>query len=382
MEDPEARRHRNPGEAVTSRRPRNRRFWLNAGTTLALAVSLAACQRKPQVELPPADSTLSSSPDSGVVQLRRAQQMWESGTDLAAAASSTARVVQADLAVVDPADWARRAEFLLDSLGVGAETATAPCALVLSVFSRSNPDAGSWPFLYSCGTDAKRPNGGVDMQSIEGKDLRVQSAASRGLGSGGDSLRGVAVLFTRRNAGGASPLLMAWKARAKGWDLAQTLGPDSLGGFGSGDFESAMGDTAIDLVTRTYRTPSGFLECATCPHVYSIHRFRWRPTGFERVEDQDVPSTYSTFVRFIKALVAGNVVAAEAMVSDLRLIAEARALEWDRTKGVWRPAPGADESPLKLMFFRGQSEAYEVRFQRQGGEWLIAGFAKVDRSIE
>jgi hypothetical protein len=341
---------------------------------VALLVTLAACQRRADMQLPPPDSTLSAAPDSGVVELRHAQQMWEGGGDFAGAATATAEALRRDLAPVDPGDWARRAEFLLDSLGVGAETALAPCALVVGMFSRSNPEAGTWPYLFWCDST------GVQAQPIEGRDLRVQAAASRGL-AGADSARGVAVLFSRRGAGGATPLLMTWKPDGSRWSLQQTLGADSLGGFGGGDFE-ALADTAIDVVTRTYRTPPGFLECATCPHVFSVHRFRWRAGGFQRIEDQDVPSTYSTFVRFIRALVAGDRAAAEAAVTDPRWIREAQTLEWDRSKGVWRPAPGADESPVRLVFFRGQTEAYEVRFQQAGTDWRIAGFEKVERSIE
>ena len=191
-------------------------------------------------------------------------------------------------------------------------------------------------------------------------------------------------MFTRRGTSGPAPLVMTWTQPRGGtrWTLAQTLGPDSLGGSGSGDFE-ASADTAIGLVTRTYRTPPGFQECATCPHAYSTHRFLLGPTGFLRVEDQEVPSTYSTFVRFVRSLVAGDRLQAQSLVTDPRLINDALRFEWHYGRGVWRTAPGTgDESPLKLVFFRGQTEAYAVHFQQRGNDWLISGIEPVTRAVE
>ena len=157
---------------------------------------------------------------------------------------------------------------------------------------------------------------------------------------------------------------MVWQQRSGRWALQQTLGSDSLGGLGTGEFE-APGDST-DLVTRTYRVPRYFAECATCPHAYGMHRFRWRASGFERIEDRVVPSTYSTFVAFIQSLLAGDRDAGTALVTQPSLVDAAIHAEWNQAKGTWRIAPVTDETPRRLVFFRGEKDAYRVEFEQRG----------------
>jgi hypothetical protein len=161
--------------------------------------------------------------------------------------------------------------------------------------------------------------------------------------------------------------------------VIQTLGPDSLGGFGAGVFESVRGDT-MDLVVRTYRPLPRFDECATCPHAYWNHRFRWTERGYERAGAEPEPSPYATFARFIGALVGGHD-PAEYVVSEV-VIEQARALEWDRAKGVWRVAPGTEGEGPELTMFRGSGETYRLAFEPRGGDWLLAGIEVVPRSVE
>ena len=352
-------------------------------TALAVvALAGVGCQRRVQLLPRDADSTGASLADSASSLLRSAQIGWESGDDEAAAAAS-ARALQADLLGRPPLEWTHRADFLLDSLGIGADFADAPCVLVVNYFSRSDPESGAWPYLYWCGQD------GIETQAIEGRGQRVQQVVARGLGgdavvADADSGRAVAVLFSRRATSGPAPLAMTWSYDARGpkhWHLAQSLGADSLGGFGTGDFEAAS-DTIVYLVARTYRAPAGFQECTTCPHLYMTHRFRWRTGGFVRVSDETAPSTYATFVQFIQALTAGDARTAESFVTDPGVVAEAQKLDWQHPKGAWRTAPTSDESPLRLTFYRGQQESYLVRFESHGGNWLISGFDSVPRNVE
>ena len=175
---------------------------------------------------------------------------------------------------------------------------------------------------------------------------------------------------------------MVWEApgRSDQLKLIQTLGPDSLGGVGTGEFETTA-DTVIDLVARTYRQHALFDECATCPHVYVVHRFRWVARGFERVEQSPVASPYSTFVEFIEALRAGDLGAA-GRVADPSLIEKARHLDWGKPAGAWRIAPAADETPQRMVFFRGEKESYRVQFEQRGADFVITDFEAVSRSVE
>lgn len=350
------------------------------GLLIACGWTAAGCQRRTSLVTIPADSTGMAIADSAEIAVRDAQQLWDTGTpDVAAAA--TARLLAREFRGREPGAWRERASYLLDSLGVGAEFAEAPCGLIVNFFSRSDPDGGAWPYLYWCGAN------GVALQAIEGKNLHLQSLVARGLvgtGVGSDTLRRIAAVFTRRAAGGSQPLVFTWEPGSNGpehWVVIQTLGPDSLGGYGTAGFD-AISDTEAELSARTYRTPPGFAECATCPHAYTTARFRWTPEGFERTDFATVPSPYASFAAFIQALVADDRAAAETHVSDPALVAEALNLEWHVKKGPWRPAPDVDESPLNLTFFRGQKDSYTVHFRSQGRDFVITGFEPVVRSVE
>jgi hypothetical protein len=352
-----------------------------AAVLLAFALATVGCQRRSNIVLVPPDSTNAALTDSVEIALRDAQQQWDAG-NAEAAAAATARLLGFEFRAREPGGWRDRAGYLLDSLGVGAEFAEGPCVLIVNFFARSDPDGGSWPFIYWCGSK------GTAYQPIEGKNLRLQDLASRGLvptGVGADSSRRVAASFIRRAPGGPQPVVMAWALPPKEperWKLVQTLGPDSLGGFGHASFDKVVSDTDAELSARAYRTPPGFVECATCPHVFTTTRFLWTEHGFERTEFRAIPSPYATFVAFIQALVANNRAAAEQFVTDPALVPAALELDWHVKKGSWRPAPGADETPLNMTFFRGQKDAFSVHFSPRGSDWVITGFEPVDRPVD
>ncbi len=338
---------------------------------LAFAGSLAGCDRRPRLVPASADS-LGAGDDSVSILAREAMRQWESGQSEPAAAT-TARVVLARLSA-DPSDgWGERVRSLLDSLHVGAEVAGAGRAAVVNLFSRAEGESASWPYFYWGERDAVR------MQPLEGRGMRLVDMASRGFeaAGAGDSAQ-VAVLWGRRAAAGQQPLLLTWRHAPGGrWDLSQTLGPDSLGGTGSGQFEGRV------LVTRTFRATPWFDECATCPHVYWERRFGWGPQGFVREDERMVPSPYATFAAFLGALVAGDRDAAERFVADASLVEFARRYEWhDPALGRWRPAPGTEANSPEMVFFRGRSEAFRVTFQPRGAGWVVLGFEATTRSVE
>ena len=157
---------------------------------------------------------------------------------------------------------------------------------------------------------------------------------------------------------------------------------DSLGGVGAVEIR-AESDTSLVLTAHTFRGMPRFEECATCPHVYLLHRFRWGARGFARIEDREVPSPYSSFVQFVLALGAGDNDAAALLVTDPALLEQARLFEFSALpKGMWRVAPATDESAGAIVFFRGQQEAYRVSFEPRGESWLISAIKPTTRSIE
>jgi len=337
-----------------------------------LLAAQAGCDRKPRLVPASADS-LSAGQDSIAILTRLASQHWEAGQPEQAAAVS-ARVVRARLdAEPVTSNWGDRARSLLDSLGISAEVSGNTGAVVVNLFSRAEGEGVSWPYFFWSEPE------GVRVQPLEGRGMRLQDAAVRGFidGAAGDSSQ-LAVLWGRRGGAGPQPLLLTWRhARGGRWDLAQTLGPDSLGGTGSGQFDGR------DLVTRTFRATPFFDECATCPHVYHERRFTWETQGFTRVDDRVVPSPYATFATLVGALVAGDREEAERQVSDPSLVDFARRYEWhDQALGRWRPAPGTEATAAEMVFFRGRSDAFHVTFQPRGARWVVLGFESTTRSVE
>jgi hypothetical protein len=350
---------------------------LRRGTAAALAVALAlvtttGCGTRQRYHPLPADTTAAVPADSIEAIAKNARDRWDAGAGQDAARLS-ASLVLADLHQVAPADWSDRERAFLDSLAIGAEVGSAPGALLVNFFSRSDPEHGSWPYLFWA-TDA-----GPRTQALEGRDLRFSDLATRP--GPGAQPSAVAALFTRRPAGNGQPIVFAWKAAPGGtFTLAQTLGPDSLGGAGSGDF--SMRDTVLVLQTRTYRTIRGFSECATCPHVYATHVFEWTPAGFVRRSDEEAPSPYSTFVRFVLALQAGDREIGTAQLTDPSLWDQARQFEWEKPKAPWRVAPSTDETAHEMTFLRGEKEAYRVSFEGRAGGWRISGIEATTPSVD
>lgn len=359
--------------------PRPRPLHSICACALAMA-ALAGCHRRPQFT-PGSDNDSTAVSDSATARLQSLSDRWEQPDGGDDAARLTGAVLLEDLrahARAEPQlDWADRARSLLDSLGIGAEVAGTRCALAVNLFARSNPGAGSWPWAFWCGAR------GIEGHSIEGGGMALLAVSARGLYGQPPKppgTPGVAVLFGRRAATGAQPILYAYRPEEGGLELAQTLGPDSLGGAGTGAFETVT-DTVV-LTTRTWRGTPHFDECPTCPHVERVHRFRWAERGFERVADATVPSPYATFVGFIAALMGGDASGAEARVSDPVLVDAAKRAQFDQPRGSWRVAPQTDPRAGEITFFRGGSEAWHVRFERRGADWVIAAFEPTSRTVE
>ncbi len=261
---------------------------------VAALVTVTSCDRTPRLVPASADS-LSVSQDSVSILSRMASEKWESGQPEQAAALS-ARVVRTRLETRGGDVWSDRARELLDSLGVAAEVVGHGRIAVVNLFSRAEVEGGSWPYIFWS------EGGAVHLQTLEGRGMRLLDATVRGFGDdGATDAAELAVVWGRRAAAGQQPLLLTWRhARGGRWDLAQTLGPDSLGGTGSGQFDDQ------DLVTKTFRPTPWFDECATCPHVFHERRFTWAADGFARQDDRIVASPYATFTSFLGALIGGD----------------------------------------------------------------------------
>lgn len=364
---------------MTRNRPRPLGMLLLAACA---ALAIAGCDRRPRLVPAGADSLAAISRDSLAILARNVQDRWEAGDDPDEAARLSAVLVLTDLDRRNPSEWGNRTREFLDSLAIGAELASAPCVQAINFFSRANPEAGSWPYLIWCGENHPR------MQPLDAGGMHLLAVGTATLPPAtlvpGANLptSAVALLYTHRSAGGQQPLIMVWSHVKKDdpWNLAQTMGADSLGGVGSG--ELAERDTALELTTRTYQITRGFDECPTCPHVYRTRHFRLTATGFMKIDESVNPSPYAAFVQFIAALSAGDKDALARLAASNDLADQARRLNWDKSGPTWRVAPETDPAATTMVFFRGRDEAYKVTFAAHDDDWMISGIEQVSSTIE
>ena len=347
---------------------------------LGLAVALAGltgCDRTPRFRPPEAaDSTAAVPSDSNAFYIQMARDRWESPETGEEAADLTARVVLQDLRNRPDEPVGTRARALLDSLTVGAETAGGGRWVVANLFARSNPTAGSYPYLFW------RDEGGTRYQALEAGGMHLVGAIEDVEGRKNDAAR-VAALFTRIGAGGQQPFVFVWHRPTSGssWSLSQSLGADSLGSVGSARFVPP-GQDGVVLVSRATIPARGFDECATCPHVYRVRRFRWSDGGLMSAGEEVERSPYYAFVQLIHALVANDPEGARAWMADPELVEAAVGYEWGRSKGLWRLAPGSSPNQRDLVMFRGSQEAYRIHFSSRGDDWVITDFEPTSRNIE
>jgi len=342
-------------------------------------LALGACTRKPPQFVPPgADSSAAVGADSFAVLVGRALELWDT-QDGANAAPATARLLLDDLRRHPDQRPGDRARTFVDSCGFSAEVAGSVDLAAVSVFSRSDPGGESWPFLFW------RDGNAVNFQAIEGNGMRLLDLAlrPREAGAPADMPQQAAAIYGRTGPRGQQPVVIAWRRPVDGkrWTLAQTLGPDSLGGVGTAEFVGQAGG-GTGLEARTYRTTAGFDECPTCPHIHRTLRFDWGPDGFHKTSEEVAASPYYTFVQFIAALSVNDREMAQRLVSDSSLLDAAGQSEWGKAKGLWRLAPGTDESAEEMIFFRGAREAYKVRFASRDGRWIITDLHPTQRSVE
>jgi hypothetical protein len=348
-----------------------------ASVALALAALTAwGCDRTPRFRPAEADSTGAVPADSGAIYVQMARERWEDPEQGEEAADLTARVLVQDLRNRPDEPIVRRTRSLLDSLAFGAEVAGGESFVVTNLFARSNPSAGSIPYLLWRDGEATR------LQSLEAAGMRLVGALAA---PGSDDPQGsrIAVLFTRQGPAGQQPFVFVWQRppEASAWRLAQALGGDSLGTVGSARFLMGEYDGSV-LESRATMPTRGFDECATCPHVYRVRRFRWAETGLVATSQEIERSPYYSFVQFVQALEASDLDGAQRFAADPSLVDGALAYGWGTRRGLWRLAPASSPNSRELILFRGSQEAYRVHFAERGGDWVVAALEPTSRTIE
>jgi len=350
-------------------------YAASACAALVLLLAVAGCDRKPRLVPEGADSTTTMTADSMAVYVQMAQQRWDSPDQIEEAAGLIARVLFDDLRAHPDASVIGRARDFLDSLRTGAELFGTDDLAVVNLFARSNPTAGSWPWI--AWRDAE---GSLRSQALDAIGMHLDGVSVDA--DEGENVR-VAALFTRTTGQGQSPYVFVWQKPPTGsmFRLAQSLGSDSLGTTGTARLMDP-GPSGVVLMSRTYQIMRGFSECPSCPHIYRTRSFRWGATGLVSAADEVENTPYSSFVQFILALSAGDRELAAYHVADPMVVETAIGYQFGQSRGLWRLSPGSTANARELILLRGSSEAYKVQFTRRGEEWLITSLEPSNRNIE
>jgi hypothetical protein len=341
------------------------------------ALALVSCDRSPRFKGAGADSTAMVPPDSNATYIQMARVRWDDPEQGAEAADLTARVLLQDLRNHPNAAIYDRARELLDSLTFGVETGGGSTFILTNLFARSNPSAGSYPYLFW------REAGATHSQALEAGGMHLVGALAEPQGQSGTPGTRIAGLFSRVSSSGQQPFVFVWQHPPGGasWRLVQSLGADSLGAIGSARLTPPDANGVV-LVSRATMPARGFDECATCAHVNRVRSFRWGEPGLVLAQEDIERTPYYTFVQLIQALVANDWNEAGRWVADPSLLDSAIGYGWGASKGSWRLAPGTPPTDKDLVLFRGPQEAYRVHFSPRGEDWIITGFEPTTRSVE
>ena len=344
---------------------------------LAVCAALSGCDRKPRLVPAGADSTAAIPADSMAIYVQMAQQRWDAPDQMEEAANLVARVLVDDLRGHPEASLSGRARDFLDSLRTGAELFGGGDVVVVNLFSRSDPTAGSWPWIIW--REAGQP---LRSQSLDASGMHLEGVAVDA-GEAESGTARVAALFTRGGPQGQSPFVFVWQRPPGGsqYRLAQSLGSDSLGTTGTARLMEATASGVV-LMSRTYQIARGFSECPSCPHIYRTRSFRWGAQGLVSAGDEIERSAYSTFVQFILALGAGDRDLAAQHTADPSVVETALGYQFGQSRGIWRLSPGSPTNARELILLRGSAEAYRVQFTRHGDGWVITSIEPSNRNIE
>jgi hypothetical protein len=273
----------------------------------------------------------------------------------------------------------------IDSLGLDTEVAIDPAqptfALVM-VHNPFRPAAGSvaWLYWYRLG------------------DLRVQGVSFRGgheasmkvwYSAAADAPYEWAVLDRVPGKEGYNFTLLRLDSRGFFWqaDQYEGLGPDLSDAIEAG-FMDVNRDGRPELLAWSKADPESLFEaCRGCPSLLTERLYTLAPDGYELDDSRMLPSTYSTFVLFIRLLRQQNRAAAARLLEDPAKLDRVLALGWaeGRGRGLWRVESVETDRTWPswlIVRFRGPKgeQHWVVHFTQKDGRWLIKDWLLEPRS--
>ncbi|MEO6463037.1 MAG: hypothetical protein ABIP29_08160, partial [Candidatus Eisenbacteria bacterium] len=190
-------------------------------------------------------------------------------------------------------------------------------------------------------------------------------------------------LLDRRRTGDTAEAfftLLRLAPNAQVWSVIQygRRGVD-LGGRGPARFVDLNNDALPELVSWTEAPPEPrFVVDSRLPPLLSERLWQRTDSGFALFDRRTVPTPFATWVLFLRALGAGETVAARALVTAPAVVTRARALGLGavRAKGSWQvlDSPPGDRWNQRMTFLYGTpkpTKGLEVGMKFVDGHWLL-----------
>jgi hypothetical protein len=173
--------------------------------------------------------------------------------------------------------------------------------------------------------------------------------------------------------------------QAEFWGAVQAPGKTiDLGGPGPARFVDLDNDGVPELAHwATSQPEERFVPDPNLPPIVSEQTWRRTDEGFTPLDRRTVPTPFSTFVLFLRALESGQTALARSLVAAPAVYLKAQALKLGTYHAAksWRasePAPG-ERWAESMRFQYGTpprlDKGIEVRMKEVEGHWLVDGLA-------
>jgi hypothetical protein len=177
--------------------------------------------------------------------------------------------------------------------------------------------------------------------------------------------------------------------QAEFWGAVQSENrrPIDLGGPGPSQFVDLDNDGVPEFIHWATSQPDPrFVKNTNLPPILSERTWRRTEEGFQLLDRRTVPTPFSTFVLFLRALENGEAGIARSLVTTPALYVKAQSLlklGTFRAPSSWRaaePAPGTRWAET-MRFEYGQpprlDKALDVRMKEIEGHWLVDGLTSL-----
>jgi hypothetical protein len=273
----------------------------------------------------------------------------------------------------------------IDSLGLDTEVAIDPAMptfVLVMVHNPFRPKAQSVGWLFWFRQNDLRVQG---VSFLSGREPRTRVWYSAAASSPYEW----AVLDRTSEREGYNFTLLRLDNQGYYWraDQYEGAGPDLRDASEAG-FMDINRDGRPELMVWSRVEPESLFEaCSSCPELFNERMYTLARPGYQLDDSRMLPSSYSTFVLFIRLLRQQNRVAAGRLLEDAAKLDRAIALGWagGRGRGLWKVENAEPDRAwptwLAVRFRAPKGEQrWIVHFTQKEGRWVIKDWIQEQRT--